>query len=467
MAETQKVELEPQQHDPYEDEIELMDFLKVLWKWKYLILVGTLICAVAAAVISLNMTKVYSIGTVLTPGVAKVDASGEITYIGSPQEIKTLIETGALESSVLAHIKLPNKEDLEKLADSLKFKVKTTKGSNALEISYETPDTDLGIQVLNNLNRALLGNFDGLVKYFKEEFDIQVRSKSSDESKVVEKIDKAKNDISTAEAENVAKISEIEARISSKKLEMSANEAEKNAAIEQKSNSILTIQAQMEGKKKQIKNLEGRLSDLRTEIGRISTNTDTLLEERDKFLSSTKNENNILASVMYTNTIQQNIAYLNSLRSDVNNVNHQIFQENVGIEKLENSIKDIGVQKVNLEKQTDIDNQKLASDIKDLQSQMASLKEQTKAETETLRSEIKALESEKEYVLEEVNNLEFKKNYVQNILILQPPKSSLYPVKPKKILNVMLAGVVGLFLTVFVAFFVEYVSKYRSRENER
>jgi len=353
MSEAPEVALEPQRYDQFEDEIGLMDYLKVLGKWKYLILVGTLVCAIGAAVVSLNMTKVYSIGTVLTPGVAKVEANGKITYIGSPQEIKTLIETGALETRVLRNVKVSNKEDLPK---SLAFKVKTTKRSNALEISYETPDIDLGLQILNNLNKALLGKFDGLVRYFKEEYDIQVRSKSSEGSKIVEKTDKAKNDISTVEAENRGKISEIEARVSSKKLrmetneaekegkiseienkisskksEMAANEAEKNAVIEQKSNNILTIQVQVEAKKKQIKNLKDRISDLRTEIGRVSKNTDMLLEERDRFLSSTKNDNNILASVMYTTTIQQNIGYLNSLRSNVNNVNHQVFQEHVAL----------------------------------------------------------------------------------------------------------------------------------------
>jgi len=61
--------------DPYEDEIELMDYLKVIWRWKYLILAGTLACAIGAAIISLNMTKIYGISTVLQPGVLKVIAS--------------------------------------------------------------------------------------------------------------------------------------------------------------------------------------------------------------------------------------------------------------------------------------------------------------------------------------------------------------------------------------------------------
>ena len=58
---------------------------------------------------------------------AKVETNGKITYIGSSQDIKSLIETGALE------------------------------------VSYETADVDLGIQILNGLNKALLGKYDGLV----------------------------------------------------------------------------------------------------------------------------------------------------------------------------------------------------------------------------------------------------------------------------------------------------------------
>jgi polysaccharide biosynthesis transport protein len=403
-------DFQPQQYDPYEDEIELMDYLKVLWKWKYLILLGTLACALIAAIVSFNMTRIYSIKTVLTPGVAKVEGNGKTTYIGSSQEIKTLIETGALDRTILKQIKAPNEEALPR---SLSFKITTPKGSNALEVAYETPQIDLGLQILTRLNQALLVKFDGIVKYFEEEHDIQISSKANESSKVAEKIDKANNDILTIEAENLGKVSEIKAKISAKKSEVATNEAEKEGSLslienkisakksematneaekegslslienkisnkkaeiernstenvattEQKKNEIASLNARIVGKKKQIKNLGNRIKDVKGEIVRIGKNTDLLLEERNKFLSSAKNENNILASVMYTTTIQQNIGYLNSLRSTVNSENHQIFQENVGIEKLENDIKNIKVQISNLGKQTKINNGKLLSDI--------------------------------------------------------------------------------------------------------
>ena len=616
MSEAREVEIEPRRYDEFEDEIELMDYLKVLWKWKYLILVGTLVCAIGAAVVSLNMTKVYGITTVLEPGMLKVTDDGKTVYIDSPQNIKAVIETGAFNGQILKNIKFPN-PNKEDVPDSVRCKVTIPKVTHALEVVYETPHVDVGLQIVKNLNKLLLERYGKLMKYYQENYDNAIRSKSNEAFKLNEKTAKVKHAISTAEAENDAAVSEILAKISAKRAEIStaeaeneaaisqilakisakraeistaeagheagiseiltkisakrieistaeaekesqvsqivneislkvtaisASESEKDKAIKQRFNREATITAQIEAKKKQILNLGQRTSDVKMEIGRISNNTNLLIEDRNKLLSSTKKDDNILASVMYTNTIQQNISYLNTLRSTINNINHQIFQERVGIEKLENDIKDLDAQEDNLKKQTeykaenlksdiknlvaqkensvkqtkyrienlqadikdleaqkessakqiqygienlqanirDLETQKgslvkltkyksenLQANIKDLVAQKHSLTKQTKYKAETMKSEIKDFENEKKYVLEEIKSMEFKKNSIQNIQIIKSPKPSSSPIKPKTRLNVMLAGVVGLFLTVFLAFFVEYISKYKSREDER
>jgi uncharacterized protein involved in exopolysaccharide biosynthesis len=508
MNENHQTELKHHRIDPYEDEIELMDYLLVIWKWKYLILIGTLVCAVAAAVISLQMDKVYSIQTVLQPGRLKVTEDGKTIFISSAKTIKAIIETGTFDNRILSKVKTANRDDLP---ETLEFSIKIPKNSNALDISYETSDVDLGLQILNNLNEALLEKYGKLIRYYQEDYDIKVRLKSNEKSKLTEKMAKVRNaisiieaesktaiseieanisskkaEISSSEAEKETKISEIEAKISSKKAEIATKEAKKVVAIDQKDNSISTLKAQIAAKKKQIKNLLDRISDVKIEIGRISKNTDLLIEERNKFLSSTKDKDNILASVMYTNTIQQNIGYLNTLRSTVNSVNHQLFQESASIENLQNNIKDIYAQKNSIENQTkyNIENLKseikdqrvqivgfgkqtkynienLRSDIKDLRTQNVSLKEQTKYKVENLKEEIKALKSEKEYILQEVKDLEFKKSFVQNIQILQPPKSSPYPIRPKTTLYIILSLVAGLFLMLFLSFFLEYLSKHK------
>ena len=350
MGETRQVELEPQRYDQFEDEIELMDYLKVFWKWKYLILVGTLVCAIGAAVVSLNMTKVYGITTVLQPGMLKVTDDGKIVYIDSSQNIKAVIETGGINGQVLKNIKFP---DQEEPPTSIEFKVTIPKKTNALEVLYETPYVDIGLQIMKNLNNGLLERYGKLVEYYGEKQDMEIAQR----------------------------VSEID---------------------DQK--------AILDATKKEIHILDKTIDELETEISLVKENTVSLIKQRDKFVSNETDTSNILSAILFTNTIQQNIALDKTSRDDL--------------------------------------------------SRYLSRKEKLSLRLETTQNRIKSL-------LMKIKSLEFKRNSIQNIQIIKTPKSSLSPIKPKTRLNVMLAGVVGLFLTVFLAFFVEYISKYKSREDER
>ena len=67
-----------------------------------------------------------------------------------------------------------------------------------------------------------------------------------------------------------------------------------------------------------------------------------------------------------------------------------------------------------------------------------------------------------ELYLVKVQTVERSCQYIQ---ILQPPSATILPVKQIKTKrNVLLASIVGLFLMLFVAFFLEYISKYKNRE---
>ena len=89
------------QTDYPEDEIELIDLLRVIWKRKFLIIGGSLVCAIAAMVVSLNMPKIYRIETVLRPGILSIGKKGEKIFIDTPQNIKALIETGIFDNDIL------------------------------------------------------------------------------------------------------------------------------------------------------------------------------------------------------------------------------------------------------------------------------------------------------------------------------------------------------------------------------
>ncbi len=74
------------------DEIELIEILRVIWKWKYLILVGTLVFALAAGVISSNRPKVYRISMVFQPAVVDIDTRGKKKYVDSVNNMKEIIK---------------------------------------------------------------------------------------------------------------------------------------------------------------------------------------------------------------------------------------------------------------------------------------------------------------------------------------------------------------------------------------
>jgi uncharacterized protein involved in exopolysaccharide biosynthesis len=358
----QPVALQPNpSYDPYEDEIELMDYLKVLWKWKYLILLGTVACAVIAGIISLNMTKIYEVKMVVTPGILKIDKDGKRLYIDSLQNIQTMIESGSFSDQILAGMEKPAEGDLP---EDLGFKVATPKGLNALRVSYETADRKQGLQVLSDLSNLLKDKFKSVVTYYQQEYQMQQDQQSNE----LGKLD--------------SNISNVKAAIKSKELE---------------------IKGQIQ-----------RATEVEAEIGRIGKNTELLISERNKFLSNKRTDDNVLSALLYSNTIQESIAYLNTIRNTANYIKSEINNAKLAIENGKNNIKDI--------------------------------------------------ENQQRLIREKIANIEFKKNTIQNIQILQAPKSSLSPIKPKKKLNVLLAGVIGLFLTVFLAFFIEYISRHKNTE---
>ena len=403
------------QTDIPEDEIELIDLLRVIWKWKYLIIGGTIVCALAAAIISFAMPKIYSVDMIIEPGILNIISDGgeaKRIYIDSPQNIKALIDVGSFENQIIKLLgKVSKNNDFPK---TIKFKTSIPKESNALKVSYETYNIEQGLLILTYLNKLLSEKYSQLITYYKKDLYSKIMQKETTLSKISAKILKVKNDISTAQSKT-------------------------DTVVKQKTNKIATIKSGVEAKKNQIRNSQKRIKDVQLEIVRITKNTDFLIEERNRLLASEKRETNILSSVIYINTIQQNIAYSNNLKNEINNGNNQIIRDQADIERLENEVSDLDVQKENLIKQT-------------------------KYQISTLKSQINDLESQRKYTSEEIKILEFQKDNVQNIQILKPPANYPDPIKPKKKLIVILATFIGVFMMLFLSFFLEYISKIKEQE---
>jgi LPS O-antigen subunit length determinant protein (WzzB/FepE family) len=345
MSELQQTEATHRRRRDFKDEIELMDYLRVMWKWKYLIIAGSFICAIVGGVISFSMPKVYRINMVLQPGVLTINQAGKEVYVDSAQNMKALIEGGILDREILNSV-----SDYSNGVPptSLKFKTKMPKGSDTLKVSYEASSKNMGLRILDKLQEGLSKRYDKGVASFQNEYVTM---------------------------------------IALKEVEVANCEARKRSA------------------EQHIKNIEKRIDALRSQIDFVRKNTASLLKLRDEFLSSNTSQTNMLAAVLHTNTIQQNIALQNQYGQEV---------------------------------------------------------DRCMSEREDKRLYLQELDSETKRLLEQIKELEFKKNNVLAIEVVQAPTATPHPVRPRTQLNVMLAGAVGLFVMLFLAFFLEYVQRHRA-----
>jgi capsular polysaccharide biosynthesis protein len=258
---------EIQKLESYEDEIELIDILRVIWKWKYLIIVGIVICGVISASISLTMPKIYRVDMTIQPGLLKISPEGKRVYIDSGENIKNIIESNAFKDEILNILYKSNRNDTLK---SLRLKASVLKGSNIINISCETINVDIGINILTAVYESLRGKFNELVKYYQDDYDT--------------KIDSIKTEYAILESE--ATTSE-----------------------------------------QRVKRAQKRIKELETLINNIDKNNLILIRERNESIQNKNNSDKSLLAVLYNNTMQQNLSLSNQYRNDIKEYLYKIEEE--------------------------------------------------------------------------------------------------------------------------------------------
>ncbi len=160
MADLEEIEERQNRRDQFEDEIELIDYLRVLWKWKWLIIGGTLLCILAVAIYGFTrpVVKMYRVYALI-----EIDPKAKLDPL---DKIKSMIEYGIFNQQVLNG--LSNSQGASK-PGSLAFEVSVPKGLSLLDIAYKTPDADLGKAVLNSLAKRIEENYAAAIEKRKTE----------------------------------------------------------------------------------------------------------------------------------------------------------------------------------------------------------------------------------------------------------------------------------------------------------
>jgi len=332
--------------DEYEDEFVLMDYLNILWKRKWIIVIPTLFLVIAVGIISFLLPKKWEIDAIIVPSKFLVQTEAgqfnEIVVVDSRQ-IASQINQESYNHLIANQLNLDIRE-------FPKLKAENLKNTNLVQVSTKEKDVEKAKLILFSL-------FNHLKRQLDEKVDIEIKGIDSD--------------------------------IKSKEIDM------------------LGIKGEIKGNKNKFDIVKQRKKDIEREMNDIRKRIEALEKEQQLSLKrENRSESESLAMLLYSNEIQQSLEYHNTLNELLSS--KKIEEENINIE---------------IENKGKIINQ---------------------------------LENE-------IDNLNERKGRIDYTQFIKEPTSSLHPVSPKKKLNVLIAGILGLMAFTMLAFFLESLEKYKQK----
>ena len=143
-----------------EEEVDLRDYLKVIGKRKWLIIIGTLFCIIVTGIISFRMPKVYEVSTSIKIG--KI----EDRFVEEGLVISTKMKSISLKKEIAEELSLPFEEMRKK-----KFKISTEGDKNSLIITtkMETDKPEQEIKILEAINQTILRKHRNKIENAKKE----------------------------------------------------------------------------------------------------------------------------------------------------------------------------------------------------------------------------------------------------------------------------------------------------------
>jgi len=357
----------------HKDEIELMDIINVIWKKKWLIILPTLLCVIAAGIISFSLPKVWEIDTIIQPSKFFIQTgTGQFQEVlaSSPKQTASEINQGAYSNLIATELGL-NARKIPKL------NAENPRDTNLIRVSIKEQDVAKAKSVLNSL-------FNLLKKDLDEKLSLAIKGIDAQKISFENEIKKKKADIQL------------------EKLEKTKITQEKHSA----ENKLIISKERVINITEEMKTVKGR--------------TEEIKKQQNSILAEKKEDTEALSLLLYSNAMQNNLQYYNMLDDK------------------------LSTEKIN-------------------QEDLHLLIKAANGEIRQANARIEMLESEIDELNNQIELLKEKKERIDYAQLIKEPTSSLSPVSPKKKLNVLIAGILGLMIFTFLAFLLEYIEKNKAK----
>jgi LPS O-antigen subunit length determinant protein (WzzB/FepE family) len=279
-----------------DNDIELMDYITIIWKWRKTILTGTIACILIAFGISYLLPKIYRITMTVRPGIIGYDNNGKRISAESSDNLSARIHENYFLEDLMLFIE---KENIGDIPGELVFETKSLSSSNFTEVAYETPNVPQGMKIINQLKKMILEDDKKEIDHFYQKNDLDLQNRK---------------------------------------------------------NELKNKQLQIKICDDNIKTIAERIAGLNDSSETISQKLSSLQNDKVEKIQQKKNENTPLAVELYDNTISLKLGVINNYKTDIrilmNNKEQEqqkLFDLKNDVVKITESINDILFQKESIQ----------------------------------------------------------------------------------------------------------------------
>jgi len=248
------------------DEIDLMDYIKVILKRKKIIFGITVLAVIGAAGFSFSMAKVYEISTSLEVGMIEKEAGDSFELIEEPSQVVAKIEGDVY--GILVREKLEISEE-----DYPKIKTENPKDTNLVVIKIESNKTEQAKNILKEINQLILNEHQKKVETKKEVLEKNIELIKRDIEISQKDIERIKFKISSLEREKIVLENKV---ISLQKILLYEQTPGTQFALFDTQEKLEQKRQEIENRYLEINSLENKINSIQNQINYLENKIDNI-----------------------------------------------------------------------------------------------------------------------------------------------------------------------------------------------
>jgi len=385
-----------------EKEVDLRDYLRIIRKRKKVILLIFIIAVISSGIISLFLPPTYRVTSILRIGkIIDVDTL-QRESVESPIAASEFLKGPGILTEIIKNFKLPY--TLEKMKEKV-FVEPVREAEDLVQIRVEMNDSKVALNVANYLTNKLLERHKGIKTLYenKEKLLTRYDERISDIQKELSELEKAKEEI----------LAQYDQKIKDINKELSELEKTKEEILAQYDQKIREINEEISVLKDDINQMKKRIEEMTKKSNSLSSAESQLL-----------------------------VGYMEDLKGK---------QERY--DNLMKELRDLDLAKIELKKSKQERYDRLMRELRDLDLAKIELKKSKQERYDKLIKELRDTEFSKT----ELERRDPLKMYPTEVIVstYEPEK----PIRPRKLLNILVAAVISLIVGVGIAFSLEYFEK--------